>query len=211
MWFGGVFRQSSPGILKNMKTLFIVVSSLLALISPVIYARAILKGEAKPHRTTRFVLLLITGLATASLFAQHDNVAIWLAGISTLQAILIFSLSIKHGMGGWGKADLICLAVAFLGIVLWQTTADPSLALYCSIGADFAGMVPALIKTYRLPETEIWQFYLLDVFAAFFSLLALSVWDVQNFSYQVYIFGINLVMVFLVLRPKLPHLKAILK
>lgn len=186
-----------------MSAIFIVISSVLALISPLIYARAILKGEAKPHRTTRFVLLLITSLATASLFAQHDNVAIWLAGVSTLQAILIFLLSIKYGMGGWARTDILCLLVALIGIVLWRTTDDPSLALYCSIGADFSGMIPALIKTYRLPETEIWQFYLLDVFAAIFSLLALTSWNVQGYSYPVYILAINIVMVLLVLRPKL--------
>jgi len=86
-----------------MDKIFIIISSLLALISPVIYAKAILRGDAKPHRTTRIVILLITVLATASLFAQHNTVAIWLAGVSTLQAIVIFALSIKRGMGGWAK------------------------------------------------------------------------------------------------------------
>jgi hypothetical protein len=109
-------------------------------------------------------------------------------------------------MGGWAKTDLICLAVALFGIILWKTTDNPSLALYCSIGADLTGMIPAIIKTYRLPDTEIWQFYLLDVFAAFFSLLALTIWNIQGFSYPIYIFVINLVMVLLVLRPKLSQM-----
>lgn len=104
----------------NMSTIFIVISSLLALISPIIYSRAILRGEAKPHRTTRLVLLLITALTTASLFAQGNRVAIWLAGVSTLQSILIFFLSIKHGMGGWSRADILCLIVALTGIILWK-------------------------------------------------------------------------------------------
>lgn len=186
-----------------MKTTFIIISSLLAVISPIIYSRAILKGEAKPHRTTRFVLLVITTLATVSLFAQHDSVAIWLAGVFALQSILIFLLSIKYGMGGWKKADLLCLAVALLGIVLWKITDNPTLALYCAISADFAGMIPALIKTYHLPKTEIWQYYLLGDFAAFFSLLALKNWNIQDFSYPIYIFTINLVMISLILRPKI--------
>lgn len=190
-----------------MQTIFIIISSLLALISPLVYARAILKGEAKPHRTTRLILLLITSLATASLLAQHDRVAVWLAGISTLQSILIFILSLKRGMGGWGRSDLICLAIALLGIFLWQTTKNPALALYASIAADFTGMVPALIKTYRFPETEIWSFYFLDIFAAGFSLLAVQSFIPQQFSYQLYLMVINLVMVLLVLRPKLCNKK----
>ena len=186
-----------------MKTTFIFVSSLLAFISPLIYAKAILKGQAKPHRTTRFVLLIITSLATASLFAQHDTVAVWLAGVSALQSILLFGLSIKHGMGGWAKTDILCLLIALAGIVIWQTTKDPSLALYASIAADFTGMLPAIIKTYKYPHTEIWSFFLLDVFAAIFSLLAVKTWTVQEFSYPLYIMIINSIMVLLIIRPKL--------
>ncbi len=186
----------------NMSNVFIVISSLLALISPIIYSKAILKGEAKPHRTTRFVLLLITSLATVALFAQGNRVAIWLAGVSTLQSIIIFFLSIKHGMGGWSKTDILCLVVALLGIVLWQITKNPVIALYFAIGADFTGMVPALIKTYHHPETEVWTFYTLDIFAALFSILALSKWTVAEYSYPIYIMLINVVMTVLIVRLK---------
>lgn len=185
----------------SMKTALIIISSLLALISPLIYTKAILKAEAKPHRTTRLVLLLITSLTTASLFAQHDTVAIWLAGVSTIQSILIFVLSIKHGMGGWAKSDLICLIIALAGIILWQTTKQPVLALYAAIASDFTGMVPALLKTYRFPKTEIWQFYIMDVFAAIFSLLAVKTFTPKEFFYPLYIMAINFVMVLLIIRP----------
>lgn len=191
-----------------MSAFFIFLSSFLALISPLVYAKAILKGRAKPHRTTRFVLLVITSLATASLFAQHDTVAIWLAGVSALQAILLFILSIHHGMGGWAKVDVLCLLVALAGIVLWQTTKEPALALYASIAADFTGMVPAIIKTYKYPHTEIWSFFLLDFFAAIFSLLALKAWTVHEFSYPLYIMVINSIMVLLIIiRPKFQQKK----
>jgi len=184
------------------KTL-IIISSLLALISPLVYSHSILKGESKPHRTTRFVLLLITSLTTLSLFVQGNKVAIWLAGVSTIQSVLIFILSFKFGMGGWSKTDILCLFIAFIGIFLWQTTKQPVLALYFAILADFTGMIPALAKTYRLPHTETWVFYFLDVFAALFSLLALSVWTIEEFSYPLYIMIINAVMVLLIFRPRI--------
>jgi hypothetical protein len=185
-----------------METLFIVISSSLALISPLVYARAILKGEAKPHRTTRLVLLMITALATTSLFAQHDTVAIWLAGVSTIQSVIVFALSIKHGMGGWDKKDVICLIIALLGIVLWQMTKNPVIALYASIAADFTGMVPALIKTYHFPKTEVWTFFALDTVAAIFSILAVQERRLQALSYPLYILFINLAMVLLIVRPQ---------
>jgi len=183
-----------------MQTIFIVISSILAIVSPIIYTRSILKGEAKPHRTTRFVLLLITTLSTASLIAQHNTVAVWLAGISTLQAIVIFYLSIKRGMGGWSRSDISCLVVALFGIIIWRTTNNPLLGLYFSILADFTGMVPALIKTYKFPHTEIFWFYILDTVAGLFTLLAVNSFTPEQVAYPIYIFLINLTMTILILR-----------
>ncbi len=192
-----------------MQTVFIVISSILALISPVIYAWSILKGESKPHRTTRFVLLLITALSTVSLIAQHNNVAVWLAGVSTLQAIIIFYLSIQRGMGGWSKIDILCLIIAIIGIIVWQTTNNPILGLYFSILADFTGMIPALIKTYQLPHTENVWFFALDTLAGLFTLFAVTTFTAEQIAYPIYIFIINAAMVFLIQRPKLFNLQKI--
>lgn len=189
-----------------MQPILIAASSILAFISPVVYAVSIFKGEAKPHRTTRLVLLLITSLTTASLFAQHNRVAIWLAAVSTLQSVLIFALSIRFGMGGWSKGDILCLAIALAGIILWKITADPVLALYFAIGADFTGMIPALRKTYRFPETEVWTFYGLDVAASALSLAAVAAFRAEEISYPFYVMAINTAMVILILRKRMPSL-----
>ena len=102
-----------------------------------------------------------------------------------------------------GKSDIVCLVVALVGVILWRVTQNPVVALYFAIGADFTGMIPAIIKTYRFPHTEVWTFYLLDVFAAAFSLMAVKNWTVQEYSYPVYIALINLIMVLLIVRPNI--------
>jgi len=183
-----------------MKQILIFISTALALCSPLVYTRSILKGEAKPHRVTRFILLLITSLTTASLFTQNDQVAIWLAAASTLQAIWLFILSFRYGMGGWAKVDIFCLIIALLGIISWQLSQNSLFGLYLAILADFIGMVPTLIKTYKFPETEFWLFNLMDTIAAGLSLLALSNFILKEYSYPLYIMLINLVMVLLIER-----------
>lgn len=185
----------------NIRTLLIIVSSLMALISPIIYGKAILGGEAVPHRTTRIILLINTILATTSLYAQHDTVAIWLAAVSTLQSIFIFLLSIKYGTGGWAKLDLICLLIAILGIIFWKTTNDPRVALYSSIVADFVGMIPTIVKTYKYPKSEIWQFFTIDTIVGLLSLLAVPSWSLATISYPLYIMMVNMVVALLVVRP----------
>lgn len=186
-----------------MQTTLIVLSSALTLISPLFYARAILKGEARPHRTTCFVLLLITALSTSSLVAEQNTVAVWLAATSTLQSVAIFILSIKYGMGGWEKLDLLCLLIALIGIVAWQTTQNPLLGLYFSILADFTGMIPSIVKTYRFPETEIATYFALDSTAGVLSLLAVVSLTLADISYPIYIFLVNGLMALLVLFPRL--------
>lgn len=186
----------------TLQDIYIAISGCLALVSSTVYCLSIYNGKTRPHRTTRFILLLDTCLSTASLFAHGDRVAVWLSGVSALQAIVIFALSIKYGMGGWSRSDIACLIIALIGIVLWQVTSNPLLALYFSILADLVGMVPAMIKTYRFPETEIWIFFALDIFAGIFSLLALRQWGIADFSYPLYIMLINAVMVALIVTPR---------
>jgi len=184
-----------------MQNFFISISSILPLITTIIYTHAIVKGDAKPHRTTRLILLIISALATVSLLAQHNTVAIWLSGVSTIQCIVIFILSLKRGMGGYAKTDIVCLTIALFGIVLWQVTKTPVVALYFAILADFMGMVPSLIKTYRFPHTEVYLPFLLDFFAALFSFLAVKNRTIPEVSYPLYLVFINLAMTLLILRP----------
>jgi len=148
------------------------------------------------------VLLLITALGTASLFANQDRVAIWFLSICAVCSLIIFLLSLKYGMGGWEKIDILCLVIAIIGIVVWQITDSPALGLYASILADFVGMIPALIKTYRLPHTEYYLSYIFDVSAALFTLLAIQKWEIEGYAYPMYIFVINSIMLLLILRPK---------
>ncbi|MBD3362991.1 hypothetical protein GF362_04695 [Candidatus Dojkabacteria bacterium] len=180
--------------------MLLTISTCLALISPIIYSIEIIRGNARPHRTTRLVLLIITSLSTVSLLAQGNKTAVWLAFASMLQSTVIFLLSLKYGMGGKSGFDILCLLIAFLGIILWQVTRNPIFGLVFSVFADFIGMVPAILKTYRQPETEVWLFFALDTIAALLNLLVVSNYTFSEVLFPVYIFVINLVMVFLALR-----------
>lgn len=185
-----------------MKTVFLVLSTLLPLYSPVPYIRSILAGSTKPHRTTRLVYLVIGLLTTLSLFTSGDRVALWISAVSLLQAIVLFFLGLKYGMGGWAKTDITCLILAIAGIIAWQTTNNPILGLYFGITADFIGTIPTLLKTWRFPESEEPIFYILDATAGVFNMLALTNWAVGDFAYPLYLFLINALVAILTLRRK---------
>jgi hypothetical protein len=185
-----------------MQNFFIIISSVLALISYVVYAIAILKGEAKPHRTTRFIIVVIATLALSALFASASTVTVWLIGAMTFGSVAIFLLSLKYGMGGCSKIDIACLFLSLMGIVSWKLTENPFFAIVLSISADLAGQVPMLIKTYKYPQSEVWTFYALDVLAALFSIFAIKQWSISELAYPLYITIIDLSVVLLILKKR---------
>ncbi len=186
-----------------MKEIILPLSIIINMVSYSSYIIAIFRGKAKPHRTTRFVLLTLSALATLSLLAQHNSVAVWLAGANLTFSSVLFLLSFKYGMGGWSKMDILCLVIAVVGIIIWQVTGSSTLALYAAILADFTGMVPTIIKSYYHPKTEVWYFFFLAGIGAALNLLATRVWTFQEYAFPLYITLINTGMVTLFFRHKL--------
>ncbi len=183
-------------------SILIVISSALGFIGPVIYAISILKGKSKPHRTTRLVLFLIGALGVFSFFLTKDYANLWLFSFLSLGNLILFVLSFKYGMGGWSRSDIICLLIALVGIVVWQTTKNPLMALYASVLADATGMIPALIKTYKYPKTEIWLFYFCDLLASILIIIAHKDISFNQFLYPLYLIIVNVMMIVFILRPK---------
>jgi hypothetical protein len=183
-----------------MQNIFIWASNALVFSSYLAYEWAMLKGKAKPHRTTRLVLFIIVVLGFFSMYAQGDRVVVWFLGICSVQSLIMLLMSIKYGMGGWAKEDLLALFIAIVGIVTWKITDNPSLGLYAAVIADFAGMVPALIKTYKFPKTEYWLTYVFDLAAILLTGLAIQNGGFNDYLYPVYLFSVNGLMMILLLR-----------
>lgn len=184
-----------------IRNILIFSSSLIAFSSYIVYAVAILKRKAKPHRITRFTILLITSITTASLFFQKNTVAIWLSGVFAFCSFFIFLLTLKYGMGGWAKTDIFCLVLSLMGILFWKITQNPAIALYFSIMADFAGVFPTLMKIFKYPKTEVWTFFFMDVIAAFLNLLATNNWAFSNIIFPLYIMIMDFIIILLIIRP----------
>lgn len=106
-------------------------------------------------------------------------------------------------MGGWDPIDILCLIIAILGIILWKITSNPALALYATVLADMAGMIPSLIKTYRFPDTEYWLSYLLDILAVAFTIMAIQNGGFNEYIYPAYLLVVNTIMQIFMFRKEL--------
>jgi hypothetical protein len=184
--------------------ILIGLSTTVVIIATIVYIISIVSGKAKPHRTTRIVILIIVTLSAASLWTGGDRVAFWLAFSYFVESTALFAFSLKYGMGGWSKSDIISFGIAIAGISLWQVTATPLIGLISSIVADFAGTFPTILKTYRQPNTEDWRFWMLDVVASALSLSAVTIFTFQGVVYPVYLIFADGLVAILSLRRNIP-------
>ena len=184
-----------------MRTAILLVASLLPLIGSVTYIRSIFKGKTVPQRMTRLLMLVISALAFISLWADGDTSGIWLALASLVQAAIIWLLSFRYGMGGRDRLDILCFILCFAGIGLWWVSGDALIGLLAFIVADFVAVIPSLVKTVRLPHTELALFYLLDVVASGLIVLV-GPYSWQALLYPTYLLAINLAFVMVIRWPR---------
>lgn len=186
----------------QLQAFLVVLSAILVIIGPITYIVSIVKGKTKPHRMTRFILAFVLTLNFVSILAAKSNLgAEVFAGITCVQALTLFFMSLWRGMGGTSKFDWICLVIAIVGVIGWKITGDPLLGVWFSVLADLAAYLPAFIKTFYHPHTESPWYYLLSGLAAFLSLIAYKIEPASIF--QIYIIACVVIMIGLIYRKKI--------
>jgi hypothetical protein len=115
---------------------------------------SIFRGHTKPERTIYFIWLILEAVTVSSYIAAGARTTIWTGLAYTFTALIIFILSIKHGMGGFSVFDILCFVLAMAGIALWISTDNVLLALYFATFVSSIAYLPTIKKAYFLPETE---------------------------------------------------------
>jgi hypothetical protein len=187
-----------------MQTFLVTLSAICALIAPLTYAVSIVRGKTKPHRITRFVLVFALGLNFIGIVAADGNMgAVVYAGLGAAQAIVIFLMSLKWGVGGSTRFDWLCFAVAMTALVAWKLTGNPVVAVWLSVLTNLVAYLPALVKTWLRPDTESVWVYIISIFAALLGLAAYPITAISVF--QIYIIVLCITMLGCIYRKKIWH------
>jgi hypothetical protein len=145
------------------QTLVGQIAAVMAVLQAIPYIYSILFGTTRPSRASYAIWSVIQTSGLISYLAAGATTTKWTSIVLTLNAIIIFTLSLKYGMGGFNKFDIPCLILAGLAIVLWATTRNPALAVYMNTLAGFIGYLPTIKKAYFLPRSEStlsWSMYM---------------------------------------------------
>ena len=131
-----------------------IVAGIIAFLNVIPYVVSIFQKKTKPSRSAYAIWLVIDVVTAASYIASGATTTIWTFLGFGLTTVIIFGLSLKYGMGGLHKLDILCMSIALLAILAWVTTKDPTLALYASLSAKLIGYIPIIKKSYLYPQTE---------------------------------------------------------
>lgn len=174
---------------------FLVFAIIIRLLSGLDYLLATLKGQALPNPVT----WLFWGLAPLVAFLAQIEKTIepsaWVTLALSAGPLLIFVVSLTKGHH-WrvGVFDILCGASAAIGIVLWQITSDPIMAIVFGILADILGGIPTIVKSYRAPSSEKATPYLLSVFSMVLTLATMQSWRFVDYAFPIYILLINVLL-----------------
>lgn len=187
-----------------MKTLFLVLASLITIISVIPYLIDIAKGNTRPNLVSWLTWTLLTGIATVAELVAGEYVSAIFTGAAVLEtaAVVVLGLA-KHAYVSYTKFDVWCQIGAIVGIILWFIFNDPVIAVVASVTIDFIGALPTVRHSWLEPNEETWQTYGLAALGGIFAIIALSTYNWISLSYAVYIVLINTILALIIVKQRI--------
>lgn len=181
---------------------FAIVGALIASCGGLHYLYSTIRGRVKPNRVTWFFWGAFPMIAFSAQQVQGVGLIGYATFVGGFTPALVFFASLFNSKAYWRieKQDYFFASIAFLGLVLWQVTDNPNLALTFALLADLAAAIPTVIKSYKYPETESWFAYGLSAFGFGIAILAINTWTYESSAFVTYLFVINLVPALLAAR-----------
>jgi len=171
---------------------FLYLGIFLGFVGNAIYLLEVLKGTTKPNRvsftiwalapTITFFAQLDEGVGKQSLYTLSSSLSIF--------AILLASFINKNAYWELKKSDYIYGLLALFGLVLWQVTDKPALAIIFALSADALAAIPTGIKSYKFPKSESFMGFSLPALGAAITLLS-----IENFVFEEYIYPLYIALV----------------
>src|SRR5665213_4620133 len=153
---------------------FTIIGSIFGIAAGIPYIRDVFRAASKPHPFTWFVWAMINVIAFFAQLAGGAGIGAVVSGAVALECFIIAVLSLSRGEKRIVAFDWWCLFGALAGVILWQITQDPFIAIVFVVIADGVCSVPTFRKSYLRPREETLSSYVLGAVRGPFALLALA-------------------------------------
>lgn len=156
-----------------------VLSAVVFIACDIPYLIDAIKAKIKPHRVTWGVVVILNAAGFANQWASGADNSLWLFGAGVLMTGAIFLASLKNGVGGHTKSDIISLIACFVGVGLWLILGSPLFSIFANIAVSFIATLPTFKKARRAPKTETRIAWLGGTISAFLSAVSVGELNVQ--------------------------------
>lgn len=163
------------------------IAGLISIVSFAPYFYQTIRGTVRPERITWFIWTVLQVIAVVSQASAGGHDSLWFPLVGAVCAATIFILSIFKGIGGFNRFDLTCLGLAVIGLIGWQLSRQPIVAIVAIIFADAMGVLPTIRKSYLNPESESWIFFGGDTVAGLLAAGAVGSLNIILLLYPAYI------------------------
>ncbi|MGH7241658.1 MAG: hypothetical protein ACREGB_05165 [Candidatus Saccharimonadales bacterium] len=177
-----------------MKTAFLVIATVLTVISVLPYIRDILRHRTRPNIVSWLTWSLLTGIATAAEVSAHEYITAIFTGAATFETAIVVLLGLHYGFVKYARFDIVCQLAAIVGIILWQVFDSPAVAVFGAVLIDLIGGLPTLKHAWLKPHEETWQTFALSGVGSVFGVLALHSYNWVSLPYILYLVLANSVL-----------------
>jgi len=174
-----------------MKTLFLILATVVTVSAVIPYIRDILRGTTKPNLVSWITWTLLTGIATAAQISAREYVGAIFTGAAMLETLSVVLMGLRHGYVKYDRFDVVCQVSAIAGIILWQIFNSPAVGVVAAVVIDLVGCVPTVRHSWQKPFEETWQTYALSGVGGALALAALTSYTWVSVPYPLYIVFIN--------------------
>lgn len=187
----------------DFKAIVGMLAGIFSLLGFIPYIITVLQGKTKPNRASWWIWASLGIVLAVSNYSAGARETMWLLIAYALCQLIIATLALRLGEGGWNSFDLTCMLGAGVSILLWWWFKSPLVAITISIAIDSLGALPTIKKTYHKPESEDFFSWLMFWMAGTLNLYALSEWSFALSAQPLYLFCFNSIILILLLNPKL--------
>jgi hypothetical protein len=167
----------------NIKLIFGICASIIAIVSFIPYLRDIFKKKTQPHIYSWLIWTILQAIGSAAQFKDGAGYGAWALTIGTIFCLSVFLLSLRRGTRNITRFDGLCLIASIIAIVIYLTLKNPVWAVIFITMIDFIGYLPTFRKGWQEPFTETVILYTFSIFANLFSLFALQNYTVTTALY----------------------------
>jgi hypothetical protein len=171
----------------EIKLLFSLIATALAIISFIPYTRDICRGKTKPHAFSWFVWALLAFIAAAAQLADGGGVGALALIVTGVLSLGIAGYSFFKGTVDITRGDWTSLTVSLAAIPLWLATKNPLWSVLLISIIDVVAFWPTFRKSYHLPHSETLSVYWLSTFKH-----ALAIAALQNYSVVTVLYPLSL-------------------